>query len=92
MAQSSTKKIRSFLNKLDLNEKEITMYLKGISLPPQHVSQLGKLCNLTRTNAYDVVKKLEEKGLCHNLGSLYGRKIENASSERAFATCRQKSI
>jgi sugar-specific transcriptional regulator TrmB len=72
-------RIHSILKQLDLSDKEIAVYLHGVSLPPQHVSSIGKACSLTRSNAYDIIKKLEQKGLCHNLGSLYGRRIKMLS-------------
>jgi sugar-specific transcriptional regulator TrmB len=78
---SISKQVKIFLERLGLNEKEITMYLYGITVAPQHVSVLAKACNLSRSNAYDVVRKLEEKGLCSNLGSLYGRRIKMASPQ-----------
>lgn len=76
MNKENNTKIKDFLNKLDLSEKEITVYLHILSSGPQHVTKIGQACKLTRTNTYDVIKKLEDKGLCHNLGSLYGKKIK----------------
>ena len=71
-----TNQIKAFLSKLELSSKEIQVYLYLVKHGPHHVTQLARACELTRTNGYDVVKKLEEKGLCFNLGSLYGRKIK----------------
>ena len=76
MNKESNQKIKEFLNKLGLSDKEILVYLHILYSGPQHVAKIGQSCKLTRTNTYDVIKKLEEKGLCHNLGSEYGKKIK----------------
>jgi len=36
---------------------------------------------VARSNAYDIVKKLQAKGLCHQLGSSYGRKFKMSSAQ-----------
>lgn len=76
MNKENNQKIKEFLNKIGLTEKEILVYLHILSSGPQYVAKIGISCKLTRTNTYDVIKKLEEKGLCHNLGSEYGKKIK----------------
>ncbi len=68
--------INDYLKKAGLNDKEIKVYLYCLSNGPTHASTIGKYCKITRTNVYDVVKKLEEKGLCFNMGAQYGRKIK----------------
>ena len=67
--------IQGLLKKIGLQEKEITVYLYGLSHPPLPVSVLGAGCHLSRTNTYDVVKSLSEKGLCQSISGEYGRKI-----------------
>lgn len=76
MNQQKPDKIKTFLNKIGLTEKETDIYLYSLTHGPQHVSRIATACKITRTNAYDIVKKLETKGLCYNMGSLYGRKIK----------------
>lgn len=76
MENKNNEKIKEFLNKLGLSDKEILVYLHILSSGPQHVTKIGNICKLTRTNTYDIIKKLEEKGLSHSLGSEYGKKIK----------------
>lgn len=76
MSTENSQKIKGFLTKAGLTEKEISAYIYLSTYGPQHVSILAKACGMTRTNGYDVVKTLEKKGLCFNLGSLYGRKVQ----------------
>ena len=83
-------KLNKYLEKLGLNDKEIKAYLFIISREPQLISILAKGCNLTRTHAYDIVKKLEALGLCHSLGSGYGKKIQGASIDQVFNLLEQK--
>ncbi len=73
--------IKEFLQKLDLSEKEIKVYLYCLSHGPQLMSRLAQISNTTRTNSYDIVKKLEQKGLCNTVGSSYGRKVKACSPE-----------
>lgn len=68
--------IYNYLTKAGLNDKEIKVYLYCLTNGPTHASIIGKNCNISRTNVYDVTKKLEEKGLCYNMGSEYGKKIK----------------
>lgn len=68
--------ITTFLEKLGLNQKETLVYLYCLEHGPQFITQLGKVTGATRTNTYDIVKKLEQKGLCHSTGSSYGKKIK----------------
>lgn len=69
-------KLRDFLSKAGLTEKEINVYTSLLAHGPQSAGQLAKACGLVRTNAYDIVKKLEERGLSSSLGSEYGRLIK----------------
>lgn len=73
--------IREFLRKLELNSKEIKVYLVGLKNGSMHASDIAKECELSRPNAYDIVKKLQDKGLCHQLGSAYGRKFKMSSGK-----------
>src|SRR3989344_5500327 len=76
MPEKNIEQIKKFLLKFGLDSKESSVYLQCLSSGPEHVSRIAKACGLTRTNAYDIVKKLEARGLCYNMGSLYGRKIK----------------
>lgn len=73
---SSLSKIKGYLLRLGLSEKESLAYLYLQSHGPQLVSSLAQACNLTRTHAYDIVRQLEKAGFCHARGSSYGKKIE----------------
>ena len=73
--------ITAFLEKLGLSSKETLAYLYCLEHGPQLVTQLGKVTGSTRTNTYDIIKKLEQKGLCHSVGSSYGRKIKANNPE-----------
>jgi sugar-specific transcriptional regulator TrmB len=75
-------KLKKYLEKLGLNDKDSKVYLFVLSHGPQLVSAIGKNCNLTRTHAYDIIKKLEQLGLCHSLGSEYGKKIKATSIDQ----------
>ncbi|MEI6352706.1 MAG: helix-turn-helix domain-containing protein [Candidatus Nomurabacteria bacterium] len=76
MERQNIQKIETFLKKLGLSEKEIKVYLYILFSGPQYVTKISQSCKLTRTNTYDIIKKLEEKGLSHSLGSEYGKKIK----------------
>ncbi|MCX6793372.1 MAG: hypothetical protein NTY12_05145 [Candidatus Falkowbacteria bacterium] len=76
MKQEIPSKIKEFLSKAGLDDKEVRVYVYLLSTGPQSASYIAKACGLTRTNAYDVIKKLESRGLCFNLGAAYGRKIK----------------
>lgn len=67
--------IKDFLVKLGLDTKEIRAYLYCLKHGPQLFSRLAQVTGTTRTNTYDIIKKLEKRGLCHTIGSTYGRKV-----------------
>ena len=94
MKHEIPQKIKDFLQKAGLNEKESLAYLYLLSAGPQSASSIARACGLARTNAYDVVKKLEDKGLCYNLGAVYGRKIKaNSPTElTGMLEAREKEI
>lgn len=76
MNQEMHNKIKDFLIKIGLDDKAARVYLHLLSSGPQTASYIAKNCGLTRTNAYDVIKKLEDRGLCFNQGANYGKKIK----------------
>ncbi len=40
------------------------------------MTSVAKGTQSTRTNLYDIAKKLEKKGVCHTTGGAYGKKLE----------------
>ncbi len=78
------------LEQLGLSCPEQRLYLYGITVPPQPVSMLAKHVGNTRSNTYNIVYSLEEKGLCWNLGSEYGRKIMFAEPQKLVALHAEK--
>jgi sugar-specific transcriptional regulator TrmB len=66
---------QTLLTQLGLTEKEIQVYLTGVGQAPLPISLLAKKAGVPRTQCYEIVKSLEEKSLCSNLGSDYGRRI-----------------
>ncbi len=76
MSQEIPNKIKDFLSRVGLDDKASRVYLFLLSSGPQTASYIAKNCGLTRTNAYDVVRKLEDNGLCFNQGANYGKKIK----------------
>jgi len=71
--------IRRILGKLGLNEKEVRAYLTLLK-GPLFASELAGQCALSRPNAYDVLKKLQAKGLAHQLSAAHGKKFKASSA------------
>lgn len=51
------------LRKLGLTEKEVRVYLAGLELGPSSVKKIAEIAKTTRPTVYEIIKKLEEKGL-----------------------------
>ncbi len=51
------------LRKLGLREKEVKVYLAGLELGPSPVQNIARQAGLARPTAYEIIKKLGEKGL-----------------------------
>jgi len=51
------------LRKLGLTEKEVKIYLAGLELGPDSVQKIAQITKITRPTVYEIIKKLEEKGL-----------------------------
>ena len=51
------------LRKLGLTEKEVRVYLAGLELGPSSVQKIAEIAKITRPTAYEIIKKLKEKGL-----------------------------
>lgn len=51
------------LRKLGLSEKEAKTYLAGLELGPDSAQNIAQKAGLSRPTAYEIIKKLENKGL-----------------------------
>lgn len=51
------------LRKLGLNEKEVRVYLAGLELGPNSVQNIATNARITRPTTYEIIRKLEGKGL-----------------------------
>lgn len=51
------------LRKLGLREKEVKVYLAGLELGPSSAQNIAQKAHITRPTAYEIIKKLKEKGL-----------------------------
>jgi len=51
------------LRKLGLTEKEVRVYLVGLELGPVSVQDIAKVAQIARPTTYEIIKKLEERGL-----------------------------
>ncbi len=51
------------LRKLGLSEKEAKVYLAGLELGPDSAQNIAHKAGLSRPTAYEIIKKLEAKGL-----------------------------
>ena len=51
------------LRKLGLSEKEVRVYLAGFELGPSSVKKIAETAKITRPTTYEIIRKLEEKGL-----------------------------
>jgi sugar-specific transcriptional regulator TrmB len=59
--------LEEILKGLGLTEGEAKIYLKLISLGEATASELGRLTKIQRRNAYDITKRLMEKGLISSI-------------------------
>jgi sugar-specific transcriptional regulator TrmB len=51
------------LKKLGLKEKEVKVYLAGLEVGPNSIKNIAEKVKIPRPTVYEIVKKLEEKGL-----------------------------
>jgi len=51
------------LKKLGLKDKEVKVYLAGLELGPNSIKNIAEKVKIPRPTVYEIVKKLEEKGL-----------------------------
>lgn len=69
------------LRKLGLSEKEAKLYLAGLELGPSSVQKISQATSLTRPTTYEIIKKLESKGLFHETKENKKRYFEAQSPE-----------
>lgn len=82
--------VTKILSKLDLTEKEINVYLNILKHGPLLASEIAKQCGLSRPNAYDIIKKLQAKGLASQLGSAFGKRFKVLSGDEIQELINQK--
>lgn len=70
------------LRKLGLTEKEARIYLAGLELGPDSVQNIAQRAGLTRPTTYEIIKKLERKGLYLELKENKKRRFLAQSPER----------
>lgn len=51
------------LRKLGVTEKEVRVYLAGLELGPSPVQKISEIAKIARPTTYEIIKKLEAKGL-----------------------------
>ncbi len=83
-------KTKELLTQIGLTDTEQEAYLYGISRPPLSVSILAKQLGFTRSNMYNVITSLQDKGLCWSLGGEYKRKIQFAKPEMLGELCNRR--
>jgi len=66
-------KIKEFLKKIGLSERDIKVYLAGLESGPALAIKLAKVTGVSRTNTYDILKSLEEKGLVSKGSKSYSK-------------------
>lgn len=75
MKEKSKENIVEFMGNLGLNEKEVKVYMLGLTQGPQYVASLAKALSWSRPNTYNIVHKLSEKGLCASVTTSSGKKV-----------------
>lgn len=78
------------LEKLGLNDHEISIYLDLLQHGPRPIAVLAKRAGLSRTNGYSVIQGLEEKGVCFSSGASYGKKIHAHNPEALVSIIKNK--
>ncbi|PIS17433.1 MAG: hypothetical protein COT59_00700 [Candidatus Nealsonbacteria bacterium CG09_land_8_20_14_0_10_42_14] len=76
------------LRKLGLTEKEVKVYLAGLELGPNSVQNISKKAGLTRPTTYEIIKKLERKGLFAEIKQKKKRAFAAQSPERILGILR----
>lgn len=73
---------KEILQKLNLDEKEIKVFLMLQKTGVQSVKQISEISIINRTTAYRVLESLEEKGLVEWIIDDQGRKVKASSPEK----------
>ncbi len=76
------------LRKLGLTEKEVKIYLAGLELGPGSVQKIAQNTKITRPTVYEIIKKLEEKGLFAETKQKAKRFFSAQSPERILSILR----
>lgn len=67
--------LEKILKKAGLGEKEIKIYLAGLKEERVLANFLAKKTGVSRQNTYDILRKLEKKGLVSKTGEKYGTRF-----------------
>ena len=59
--------IKLELRKLGLTEKEVRVYLAGLKLGPNSVSNIAQVAEITRPTTYEIIKRLKKKSLFYEI-------------------------
>lgn len=78
------------LRKLGLTEKEVRVYLAGLELGPSPVQKIAELIKIARPTTYEMIKKLEEKGLFVEAKQRNKRLFSAQSPENILGVLRTK--
>ena len=71
--------INKDLERIGLNQKEVSVYLAALELGESNIQQIAKKSSVKRTTAYDIVDALKKKGLMSQ--SVKGKKILFSASD-----------
>ncbi|MDD5463848.1 MAG: helix-turn-helix domain-containing protein [Candidatus Moranbacteria bacterium] len=67
------------LERIGLNQKEVSVYLAALELGEANIQQIAKKSGVKRTTAYDIIESLKKKGLINQ--SVRGKKILFSASD-----------
>lgn len=76
------------LRKLGLSEKEARVYLAGLELGPNSAQSIAEKAGISRPTAYEIIKKLETKGLFRETKEKKKRYFTAQSPENILGTLR----
>jgi len=76
------------LRKLGLSEKEVKVYLVGLELGPSAVQTIALKAGFARPTTYEIIKKLEQKGLFAETGRKGKRYFTAQSPENILGILR----
>ena len=76
------------LRKLGLTDKEVKVYLAGLELGPSPVQKIAERAKISRPTTYEIIKKLEGKGLFTEVKQKKKRAFTAQSPERILGILR----